>query len=91
MGLERVGREWCLGMGRRITLRWPDADSLSRRKGLTVGDLRQAVVAENAGWRREQVGVLLSSNGWLRELRLCYGRDFMPSDCPRREGHREVP
>jgi ribonuclease T2 len=65
------------------SLRWPDADSLSRRKGLTVGDLRQAVVAENAGWRREQVGVLLSRNGWLRELRLCYGRDFLPTACPR--------
>lgn len=65
------------------SLRWPDADHLSRRKGLTVGDLRQEFLAENPGWRREQVGVLLSRNGWLRELRLCYGRDFLPAACPR--------
>ena len=65
------------------SLRWPDADRLSRQKDLTVGDLRQAILAENPGWRREQIGVLLSRNGWLRELKLCYGRDFMPADCPR--------
>lgn len=65
------------------SLRWPDADRLSRQKDLTVGDLRSAILAENPGWRREQVGVLLSRTGWLRELRLCYGRDFMPAACPR--------
>jgi ribonuclease T2 len=45
--------------------------------------LRTALVRANPGWRREQVGVLLSRNGWLRELRLCYGRNFMPAPCPR--------
>ena len=65
------------------SLRWPDADRLSRREGLTVGDLREAFVLANPGWRRGQVGVELSRTGWLRELRLCYGRDFMPQDCPR--------
>lgn len=65
------------------SLRWPDADRLSRREGLTVGDLRQAFVMANPDWRANQVGVELSRNGWLRELRLCYGRDFMPRACPR--------
>jgi ribonuclease T2 len=65
------------------SLRWPDADRLSRREGLTVGDLREAFVLYNPDWRRDQVGVVLSRNGWLRELRLCYGRDFMPQRCPR--------
>ena len=65
------------------SLRWPDADRLSRQQGLTVGDLRAALMRANPDWRREQIGVLLSRSGWLRELRLCYGRDFMPARCPR--------
>lgn len=65
------------------SLRWPDADRLSRRRELTVGDLRRAFVMANPDWRADQVGVVLSRNGWLRELRLCYGRDFMPRTCPR--------
>ena len=65
------------------SLRWPDLDRLSRREGLTVGDLRRAFLAENPDWRADQVGLALSRSGWLRELRLCYGRDFMPRRCPR--------
>jgi ribonuclease T2 len=65
------------------SLRWPDADRLSRKPGLTVGDLREAFALANPAWRRDQVGVVMSRNGWLRELRLCYGRDFMPRRCPR--------
>ena len=66
------------------SLRWPDADRLSRKEGLTVGDLREAFVLANPEWKREQIGVELSRAGWLRELRLCYGRGFMPENCPRR-------
>lgn len=65
------------------SLRWPDADRLSRQGSLTVGDLRSAFVIANPDWRREMIGVVLSRNGWLREVRLCYGRDFMPAACPR--------
>jgi len=66
------------------SLRWPDADRLSRQDGLTAGDFREAFVAQNSDWRSSQVGILLSNNGWLKELRLCYGRNFMPTDCDRR-------
>jgi ribonuclease T2 len=65
------------------SIRWPDADYLSRRDGLTAGDLRQEFVLANPDWRTDQVGIQLSRNGWLQELRLCYGRDFMPRSCPR--------
>jgi ribonuclease T2 len=65
-------------------LRWPDADRLSRQDGLTAGDFRKAFVSANPDWRAGQVGILLSRNGWLKELRLCYERDFMPAACDRR-------
>lgn len=64
-------------------LRWPDVDRLSRKEGLTVGDLREAFRLHNPEWRRDSLGVVLSRRGWLREVRLCYGRDFMPERCPR--------
>lgn len=63
------------------SVRWPDADFLSRQDNLTVGDLRQAFVALNPAWKPEHVGVGLSRTGWLREVRLCYGKDFMPRRC----------
>lgn len=66
------------------SIRWPDGDRLSRQDGLTVGDLRRAFIARNPGWPREAVGVVTSPTGWLRELRLCYGLDFLPQACPRR-------
>ena len=65
------------------SLHWPDADRLSRQGDLTAGDLRRAFAAANPGWRPGQVGLATSRSGWLREIRLCYGRDFMPRDCPR--------
>lgn len=64
-------------------LRMPDLDHLSRRKGLTVGDLREQWLIANPGWRGKRIGVLLNERGWLRELKLCYGKDFMPIDCDR--------
>lgn len=63
---------------------WPDADRLSRGRNLTAGDLRRAFVRANPGWKTSHVGILASRTGWLREVHLCYGRDFMPTDCPRR-------
>jgi ribonuclease T2 len=65
------------------SLRWPDADRLSRKKDLSVGDFREAFVVANPDWKRDQVGLEISRNGWLREVHLCYGRDFMPQACPR--------
>lgn len=65
------------------SLQWPDADRLSRQDGLTAGDFRQAFMLANPGWHAGQVGLTLSRNGWLREVRLCYGRDFKPRTCNR--------
>lgn len=65
------------------SISWPDADRLSRQENLTVGDLRSAFLTRNPDWPRAAVGVVTSSSGWLRELRLCYGRDYLPMACPR--------
>lgn len=66
------------------SLRWPDADRLSRKEGLTAGDLREAFVLENPDWKHNQVGIVASRSGWLREIHLCYGRNYMPRRCDRR-------
>ena len=65
------------------SVQWPDADQLSRKAGLTAGDLRREFVLANRGWKAEQVGLLTSRAGWLKEVRLCYGRDFRPAACNR--------
>lgn len=67
------------------SVRWPDADRLSRQDKLTVGDLRMAFIRLNPDWRPEYIGVGLSRTGWLREVRLCYGKDFMPRTCGRQQ------
>lgn len=73
------------GIARHVfaRFRWPDVDRLSFKPGLTVGDLREAVILANPGLRRESIGVLLGNGGWLRELRLCHNRQYRPVACRR--------
>ena len=61
--------------------RIPDYDRLSRKDGLTAGDIRKAFADANGGWEPAHIGVRLSNNGWLRELRLCYSKRFRPTRC----------
>ena len=66
------------------SLRIPDYDRISRQENLTAGDIRRAFSDANGRhWEPEMVGVKLNSRGWLEELRLCYGKDFMPTKCDR--------
>jgi ribonuclease T2 len=65
------------------SLQWPDADRLSRKQGLTAGDLREAFLAANPDWKRDQIGIETNRRGWLRGLRLCYSRRFLPQRCER--------
>jgi ribonuclease T2 len=73
------------GIARHVfaRFRWPDVDRLSFRRDLTVKDLRDAVLVANPGLKRESVGVLLSDNGWLRELRICHNRQYRTVACRR--------
>lgn len=66
------------------SLRLPDADRLSRRPGLTAGDLRREFVTLNPDFPAGSVGMVTANGGWLREMHLCYGKDFMPTTCSRR-------
>jgi len=63
------------------SLRWPDFDRLSRAENLTAGDIRAAFAEANRHWEPEHVGLVLNERGWLQEMRLCYGKDFMPTAC----------
>lgn len=72
------------------SLRWPDFDRIARKDDLTAGDIRQAFAAANRYWEPEHVGLVVNERGWLREMRLCYGKDFMPTRCDaRRFGPRD--
>ena len=37
----------------------------------------------NTNWRPEMIAVILNERGCLEELRLCYGRDWLPAACKR--------
>lgn len=65
-------------------LRKPDLDRLSRKQGLTAGDIRRALADANPGWEPAHIGVHLDRRGWLEELRLCYAADYMPTACDAR-------
>ena len=65
------------------SLRWPDFDRLSRRDGLTAGAIRETFAEANPYWDAEDVGLVVNERGWLREMRLCYDADFMPTACDR--------
>ncbi|MFC3098415.1 ribonuclease T2 family protein [Alteraurantiacibacter palmitatis] len=68
-------------------LQWPDFDRLARQRNLTAGDVREAFARANPGWSADSIGLLLNEDGWLREMRLCMGRDFRGTRCtPRRLG-----
>lgn len=65
-------------------LHFPDMARLSHRPGLTVGDLRKAMVALNPGMRPDAIRVLASTGDWLQEMHICLGTDRKPVACDRR-------
>lgn len=72
------------------SLRIPDFDRISRENGLTAGRIRRALADANNGLSPSQIGVKLNGDGWLQEIRLCYGPRFRPTRCDdRRFGARD--
>jgi ribonuclease T2 len=67
------------------SIRHPDYDRLSREEGLTAGKIRAAFQLANPDWKPERVGIKLNQRGWLEEVRLCYGKDWLPTRCKKRQ------
>lgn len=65
----------------RVT--WPDAQRLSRQRGLTAGGFVRAFQSANPGWPRSAIALRLSQSGWLREVHLCFNERRKPSACAR--------
>ena len=60
------------------SLRLPDPSRIR-----SAGEMRAAFAASNPAFTRGGVGLIMGNGGWLRELHLCYGADFMPATCRR--------
>lgn len=71
------------------SLSFPDMARLSREDGLNAGMVRAALVRETPFLTPEMIRLSLSRNGWLEEVQVCYGRDFMPARCPGGNGPRD--
>jgi len=67
-------------------IEFPDMDYLSRQykrgKPLTAAGLAEAFEVNNADLPAHAVRVKTNRKGWLQEVRICLGRDFMPRRCP---------
>jgi ribonuclease T2 len=68
------------------SIAFPDMARLSRQDNLTAGAVRDALIERNPSLTRRMIRLKLSETGWLQEVMLCYGADFMPRTCPRGEG-----
>ena len=66
------------------SLQFPDMDGLSRKRGLTAGDIRTAIASQNEGIEPKHIGLDLDRKGWLEEVQICYGKRFRPVPCDRR-------
>ncbi len=62
-------------------IEFPDMDRLSRR-GVNAGTLAEAFADINEGLPANAVRVKTNRRGWLREMRICLGKNFMPRRCP---------
>ena len=67
-------------------IEYPDMDRLSRQaakeKPLTVAGFADAFAAINEGLPANAIRVKTNRRGWLEEMRICLGKDFMPRRCP---------
>ena len=67
-------------------LRFPDMQALSRRRGLTAGQVAGAVARLNPGMTARAMRVTADRQGWLDELWICLDLKFKPVTCPAHQG-----
>ncbi|MET4897429.1 ribonuclease T [Sphingomonadaceae bacterium jetA1] len=68
------------------TLRFPDMAALSRREGLTAGDVAGAVAGANHGLTADMMRVTATREGWLDEIWICLNKAFRYTRCPAHQG-----
>lgn len=77
-----------LDKGRALfqAMQFPDMARLSRQEGLNAGLVRQALVIANPRLRPAMIKLLISNNGWLREVHVCHSRALKPVRCAEGNG-----
>ncbi len=73
------------------TVRFPDMARLSRRPGLTAGDLRSALRGTTPAIPATAIRVKANARGWLDEVHICYGKDLQPATCTERGAEDSAP
>lgn len=68
------------------SVRYPDMDALSRRRGLTVGHFAAAFARANRGMTPQMVKIATTKDGWLEEVRVCMDTRYRYRICPLRQG-----
>jgi ribonuclease T2 len=69
-------------------LRYPDMDTLSRRRGLTTGQFAQALARANPGLSPDMLRITADRQGWLDEVWVCLDTRFGYTRCPSRQSGR---
>lgn len=67
-------------------LRYPDMIALSRREGLSAGDLAAAIAAANRGISSDMMRITATKSGWLEEVWFCLDKQRRYARCPAHQG-----
>ncbi|KQM97625.1 ribonuclease T2 family protein [Sphingomonas sp. Leaf25] len=67
-------------------LRFPDMMALSRRPGLTAGQLASAIARANPGITADSMRITTNQRGWLDEVWLCLDSRRRFARCPAHQG-----
>lgn len=67
-------------------LRYPDMTALSRRPGLTAGQLATAIARVNRGMTAGMMRITATRQGWLDEVWICLDKRFAYATCPAHQG-----
>ena len=67
-------------------LRYPNMDTLSRRRNLTAGAFAAAFARANPGMSPRMLRVTATKSGWLDEVWLCLDTRFRSTTCPAHQG-----
>lgn len=67
-------------------VRYPDMDRLSRRTGLTAGQLAAAIARVNPGMTAGMMRITATRQGWLDEVWLCTDKRLRYTTCSTHQG-----